>query len=77
MEKNNANNQRRFFKERTWTIESAKAYILTGKRGLKYCSALDFLRSHGEPTETAKNNSANQKKKKPFWKKKNKPAKQF
>ena len=61
---------------RTWTVESAKAYILTGKRGLKYCSALDFLRSHGDPTDATVNN-ANQKKKKPFWKKGKKPAKQF
>lgn len=37
---------------RKWTKESAKAYadkVKAGKapRGLKYCSALDFLRNHG------------------------------
>lgn len=33
--------------KRIWTIESAKAYVALGKRGLKYCSAVDFLRKHG------------------------------
>lgn len=37
--------------KRIWTIESAKAYVVfaetLGKRGLKYCSAVDFLRKHG------------------------------
>ena len=37
---------------RTWTIESASAYVLSGKRGLKYCSAVDFLRAHGQPVNT-------------------------
>lgn len=62
--------------KRTWTIESAKAYIAMGKRGLKYCSALDFLRSHGASTEPAMVAPQKPKKKKPFWKNKNKPSKE-
>lgn len=37
---------------RTWTVESAMAYVLSGKRGLKYCSAVDFLRTHGQPVNS-------------------------
>ena len=38
--------------KRTWTVESASAYVLSGKRGLKYCSAVDYLRTHGQPVDT-------------------------
>ena len=53
---------------RTWTVESASAYVLSGKRGLKYCSAVDYLRTHGQTVNTTPV-SANSKFKKRKFKK--------